>query len=109
MPDSPHYSWPLAFETQQDGTITFGQVEEGSDAELEASAAVIISTPRGHRDDDPTFGVSPLVFQGGVDTDRLADELQQADPRLSVEADEVVALIEPWVSVVRAHIDGQEG
>lgn len=109
----PHFAWPLRFDQQPDGTVGFAVVQQGTNQELQASAAVIVSTPRKHRDDDPTFGVTPLPFQqGGIDTDRLAAEIQQSDPRLSVEAEDVVQLISPWLSVVHAQVDGtpdQEG
>lgn len=90
MLDLPQFSWPLRFETQTDGTVTFAEFEQGTSGELLASAAVVASTPRGQRIDDESFGVSELVFQAGpVDTDRLSSELQQADDRLDLQVDEL--------------------
>lgn len=93
MAELPHFAWPMQFVTLPDGGVTYATVEQDTDADLEASAAIIACTPRGWRDDDPTFGVSSPVFeQGPIDTDRLAAELAQADDRLDVDVDEVLDL-----------------
>ena len=82
--DLPHYDWPLTFTAQPDGTVGFALVEQDTPDDLQATAALIASVPRGHRDDDPSFGVSDLAFQQGpVDTDLFAAELAQADDRLA--------------------------
>lgn len=84
----PHFDWPLRF-----GPAGFALVEQGTDRELEASAAVIASVPRGHRDDDPSFGVTKPVFeQGPLDGARMAGEISQADDRLDLSANEVIDL-----------------
>jgi hypothetical protein len=89
MPD-----WPLRFITNPDGTTTYASVEQDSDAERKASAAVIAATPRGSHLGDPTFGVtSPLFEQSPVDADRLAREITHSDPRLTVTAREAADLV----------------
>jgi hypothetical protein len=97
MADLPHLPWPYQF----------GQVvEQGSPAELVAAAAVIACTPRGHRDDDPDFGVTAPVFQSGaLDLDRLAGEIQQSDPRLAIDAEEFIDLAAATVRTVRVTIE----
>jgi hypothetical protein len=86
--------WPLRFITNPDGTTTYASVEQDTDAERKASAAVIAATPRGSHLGDPTFGVtSPLFDQAPVDVDRLAREISHSDPRLAVSAREAADLI----------------
>lgn len=84
----PHFDWPLRF------TATgYVLVEQGTDRELQASAAVIASVQRGHRDDDPSFGVTRPVFeQGPLDGGRMAAEISQADDRLDLTASEAIDL-----------------
>jgi hypothetical protein len=80
-------------------------VEQGSPAELAASALVIARTPRGHHDSMPEFGVTQQVFaQGPIDTERFADELAASDPRLDVDADELLDLAATTIRRVRASI-----
>lgn len=97
MADLPHLPWPY-----QLGQV----VEQGSPSELVSAAAVIVCTPRGHRDDLPDFGVTAPVFQqGALDLDRLAGEITQSDPRLTVDAEEVLDLTAATVRTVRVAID----
>src|SRR3954452_10022315 len=89
-----HPGWPLRFVTRPDGTVTYAEVEQDTDAERKASAAVIAATPRGSHLGDPTFGVtSPLFDQAPVDADRLAREISHSDPRLTVTAREAADLV----------------
>lgn len=106
MPDLAQPGWPLRFITLPDGTTQFATVIQDSDQDREASAAVIISTPKGWRDDEPAFGITPLVGQTGpIDTDRLASELAQSDPRLAdVTAAETVNLLRATDRVVRVDV-----
>jgi hypothetical protein len=97
MPDRPHYPWPF---------MLAGTVEQASIAELEASAAVIACTPRGHRADQSAFGVTHPVFeQGPVDLVRLAGEIAQADPRLALDAEESIDLAAATVRTVRLSLE----
>lgn len=96
MADLSHLPWPYHLGTD---------VEQLSDEELLASAAVIASTPRGHRDDLPSFGVTSLVFQQEpLDLETFAAELANSDDRLNVDADELLDLAAATVSTVRAAI-----
>jgi hypothetical protein len=97
MADLPHLPWPYQL----------GQtVEQETPAELIAAAAVIVCTPRGHRDDVPDFGVTTPVFeQGALDLERLAGEIQQSDPRLAVDAEEILDLAAATTRTVRLAID----
>jgi hypothetical protein len=98
MPDTlAHLPWPYQLgET----------VDQDTDAERLASAAVIVCTPRGHRDDLPDFGVTTPVFQqGNIDLDRLAGEIEQSDPRLAVDADEFLDLTDATVRTVQVVIE----
>jgi hypothetical protein len=93
MADLSHIGWPyqLGVDVEQDTT-----------AELTAAAAAIVCTPRGHRDDDPDFGVTAPVFQqGALDLERLAAEISQSDQRLSIDADEFIDLADATVRIVR--------
>lgn len=109
MPELPHPAWPLAFATRPDGTVGFATVEQGTDEDRMASAAVIACTPRGHRDDDPTFGVtSPVFAQGPVDADRLAAEIAQSDPRLDLTVGEVLDLANATRRTVRLSVSREQ-
>lgn len=89
-----HPAWPLQFVTRADGTVTFAAVQQGTDAERKASAAVIAATPRGAHLGDPTFGVtSPLFGPTPIDTALLAREIQQSDARLELTVTETTDLI----------------
>ncbi len=97
-----HYAWPLRF-----AAAGFALVEQDSIDDLEASAAIIACTPRGHRDDDPSFGVTGLLFQQGyINTDTFASELSASDDRLNVEASEVLDLVNTTVRRIQANIGG---
>ena len=106
MTDLPHFAWPLRLVTLPDGSSSFAEAEQDTAEDLASSAAVIACTPRGHRDDDPTFGVtSPVFTQGPIDTDLLAAELAQADDRLDYVADEIVDLAEGMRRTITVHTD----
>jgi hypothetical protein len=97
MPDLPHLTWPY-----QLGMT----VDQDTDDELLASAAVIASTRRGPRDDLPGFGVSdPTFSQGPIDLERLAGELAQADDRLHLDGDEAIDLAAATARTVRLALD----
>lgn len=97
MTDLPHLPWPYRL-----GDV----VEQDTDVERLASAAVIVCTPRGHRDDLPAFGVTAPVFeQGPLDLERLAGEISQSDPRLAVDAEEILDLAAATTRTVRVAID----
>jgi hypothetical protein len=96
--EHPHFAFPFTL-----GVL----VEQGSVEELEAAAAVIACTPRGHRDDRPAFGVtSPVFEQGPVDTERLADEIAQSDARLALDAEETIDLADATRRLVRLSLGG---
>lgn len=104
----PHFAWPLRFATRPDGTVGFALVEQDTTSEHNASAALIASVPRGAREDDPTFGVSPLIFDSSpLDTDRLAAEIQQSDPRLDIDATEVLDLLAPTHPDIHAAVSSR--
>jgi hypothetical protein len=87
--DPTQPDWPLRYETLPDGIVQLAEVEQGSDADRRARAAVICCVPREHRDDDPAFGITPLQWQhGNVNTSRLAAEINSSDGALDVTADE---------------------
>jgi hypothetical protein len=97
MDDLPHIAWPY----QLGATV-----EQDTDAEMLAAAAVIACTPRGYRDDLPSFGVTQPVFeQSPLDLDRFAREIGQSDPRLAAEAEELIDLADATARTVRAVID----
>src|SRR3954452_20239687 len=83
-----HPGWPLRFVTRPDGTVTYAEVEQDTDAERKATAAVIAATPRGSHLGDPTFGVTTPLFEPRVDIERMAREIQQSDPRLDLTVTE---------------------
>lgn len=88
MADLPHYSWPLRF-----AAAGFAVCDQDSDEDLRSRAAVVASTPRGWRHDDPSFGVSdPTFTQGAIDADRIASEIAQSDQGLDLTAEEIIDL-----------------
>lgn len=96
MSDLPHLAFPYRLGAT---------VEQGSPAELAASALVIARTPRGHHDAFPEFGVTQQVFaQGPIDTQLFAQELAASDPRLDIEAEELLDLANTTIRRVRATI-----
>jgi hypothetical protein len=96
MTDLPHLAFPYRLGAT---------VDQGSPAELAASALVIARTPRGHRDDLPAFGTTEMVFtQGPVDTERFAQDLAASDPRLDVDTEELLDLADTTIRHVRAAI-----
>jgi hypothetical protein len=110
MADSSEPAWPLRFITLPDGSVHLAEVAQGSPQAREGAAAVVICTPRGYRDDDPTFGITPLTFQQGrIDTSRLAGELAQSDPSLSdIDVTEALDLLHVTERTVRVDV-GQDG
>jgi hypothetical protein len=103
MAELPHPSWPLRVVTNADGSRTFALCEQDGAEDLRSSAAVIASTPRGQREDDPNFGITPLAFDhaGDINTDRLAAELGQSDDRLDLTPVEILDLADAMRRVVR--------
>lgn len=96
----PHFAWPFEL------GVT---VEQDSFEELQASAAVILCTERGDRIDVPEFGVTnPLFGQVPADTERLAAELEESDPRLSVEVSDVSLLIDATAAYLRVDLSGKD-
>lgn len=92
--DYRHPAWPLSFETRPDGSVTYATVLQDTDDERKASAATIAATPRGSHLGDPTFGVtSPLFETAPLDTDRLAREIQQSDPRLDLTVTDTADMV----------------
>lgn len=114
MIELPHPAWPLQFVTHADGAVTYADIEQDTDAERKATAAVIASTPRGSHLGDPTFGVTtPLFEQVPLDVDRMAREIQQSDPRLELTVAETADLVNAakrilTVAVGRADTSGEE-
>lgn len=97
MDDLPHIAWPY----QLGATV-----DQDSDAERLAAAAVIVCTPRGYRDDLPDFGVTQPVFeQTPLDLERLAGELAASDPRLVADAEELLDLADSATRTVRLAIE----
>jgi hypothetical protein len=83
--------WPLRFTTLPDGSVQLADTAQDSDEDLKARAAVACSIRRGSLVYEPTVGITPLPFQTrGVDTARLASEIQQTDPGLEVSATEAM-------------------
>lgn len=98
MAELSHFAWP--FQLGAD-------LEQDTPQELSASAAVILCTPRGERDDDPHFGVTAPVFDTQpIDTVRLARELAQSDPRLDPDVSEVLDLADATRAAIRVGVNG---
>lgn len=94
-PPLPHYAWPLQFVTNPDGTVGFAANDQDTPEDLEATAAVIVCTPRGWRDDDAQFGITPLIFEPvPVDAQLIADQVVQSDDRLKLTATEVAGVVD---------------
>lgn len=107
MPDLAHPAWPFRFTAGPDGSVGFATVEQDSDLDLAASAAVITCTRRGHRDDASAFGVTPLNFrQGRIDLDRYESELAASDARLNPRAVQTGDLAQATIANVRVQVTG---
>jgi hypothetical protein len=105
VPELPHPAWPMAYVPGPDGTVMLATVEQDSPEDLQASAAILVVTPRGHRDDDPGFGTTPLALRGGpIDVDRLAAELAAGDDRLQVDVEETLDLAQATVRHVLINV-----
>jgi hypothetical protein len=80
--DLSHLAWPYRLGAD---------VEQLSHEELVASAAVIACTPRGHRDDLPSFGRRPASSSSrALDLERLAAELVYSPTTgCNVDAEEI--------------------
>lgn len=101
--------WPLAFEELPDGSVQLAEVAQDSDADRRARAAVVMCTPRGHRDDEPQFGTTSVLFKPGrVDTDRLAAEINQSDPGLDVQATEAMDMYDNTHRIITVTVGGGE-
>lgn len=96
MPTLPHFDWPFRL------GVT---VEQDTARELAASAAVILCTPLGQRDDEPAFGVTTPLFESiPVDEQALAAQVAQSDPRLAdIRIEDLTQLAD--ATVARLHID----
>lgn len=106
MPDLPNLDWPVRLVTLPDGTVDFATVEQDTDPERRAAAAVAACTPKGHREDDPEYGVTQLVFQSGpIDTDQLAADLRASDDRLDLTASETFDLADAMTRTVTVDVD----
>jgi hypothetical protein len=76
-----------SFDTAQVWTDT----DLDSVEDRKARAAIVCSIRRGSMVYEPTVGITPLPFQTrGVDTARLASEIQQSDPGLEITATEAM-------------------
>jgi hypothetical protein len=83
--------WPLRFTTLPDGSVQLTDTDQDSDEDRKARAAIVCSIRRGSMVYEPTVGITPLPFQTrGVDTARLASEIQQSDPGLEITATEAM-------------------
>lgn len=101
--------WPLRWEQLPDGTVQFAEVPQDSDQDRLARAAVVYSTPKGHRPDEPQFGVtSPLFHPGQVDVQRLAAEINSSDPGLEVDATEVIDMRDTSHRILTVYVAGDD-
>lgn len=99
MSSLPHFAWPF----QLGATV-----EQDSFEELQASAAVILCTPRGARQDVPEFGVTtPLFDSAPLNTDRLADEIENSDGRLAADVTDISLLVDATTAILRVDLSGR--
>lgn len=106
MPDLTQPDWPLAFETLPDGTVQLAETPQDGPQDRRARAAVVVCTPKGHRFDEPSFGITPLPFQtGAIDTGRLAAEINQSDPGIDAQATEVMDMLDHTHRIVTIAVD----
>jgi hypothetical protein len=109
LPDLPHLAWPMRFAPRPDGSTGVAMCQQDTTEDLLSSAAVIASTPRGHRDDDPTFGVTvPLFAMGDLQPAALGAEIAQADDRLEIDADELIDYAAASTRVIRVSVQGRD-
>lgn len=76
MASNPHFSFPFLMTAAGAATT-----EQDSDAEILDCVEVILSTPRGWREDLPEFGLDDPVFGIGIDRQGIHDTVTQWEPR----------------------------
>lgn len=90
----PHWDWPFRFEPAPGGGLRTATVEQDTPDDLQASAAVALSTERGRNAGQPQFGITPLQHERApLNTTRLRSELSQSDDRLDLSAEEIADLV----------------
>ena len=79
--DIPHLAWPFRYVP---GSHTLAQVEQDSIEDVEQNVLAYLRTQREERSLSPDFGMEDLTFSPGVNTQRLAAEIEEAEDRASV-------------------------
>lgn len=74
MADIPGLAWPFRMAGRR-----LAQVEQGSLADVQQSVHSYLATNRGERPLSPDFGLDDPTFGPGVDTARLAAEIEDAE------------------------------
>lgn len=74
MADVPHLAWPFRF-----GARKLVQVEQDSIEDLQQSVHAYLATPRGERPLNPEFGIEDPTFGPGVDSARLAADIEASE------------------------------
>lgn len=75
----PHLAWPFRM-----GTRRLLVVEQDTIEDVQQNVRAYLHTPRGARSLSPDFGLDDPTFTAGVDVDRLAREIEDAEDRASV-------------------------
>lgn len=78
MADVPHLAWPFRVHGGQ-----LVQVEQGDLDDVQQNVRSYLATARGERPLSPDFGLEDPTFGPGVDPERLADEIMEAEDGLA--------------------------
>lgn len=92
--------WPMKLNNAGTGIAV---VEQESNAEILASAELVLRTIQGDRISNPEFGVPESLFElGGADAQPFIDAIERWEPRVSVLVD--ISDLEGMISRVRAEV-----
>ena len=84
MPDTPHLAIPIRL-----GALgTFADVEQDTPEHIAQRVQAVTLTPRGHRDDDPDFGIPDQVFETPMtDITAITAAIAACEPAATVALD----------------------
>lgn len=104
--ETPHFAYPFRFETKPGGGLAAAVTEQHSADEIADCVTRIAHTPRGSRDESPTFGISDPTFeQAPVNSALLVDELREWEPRADFKGTARVDTLDELTSIIRLDVD----
>lgn len=80
MADIPHIRMPMRWE-RSEGRVRIAEVEQDTPDEIAGCVEAIVRTPYGHRDEREDFGINPVLFQQGIDSEAMSRAINRQEPR----------------------------